>query len=56
MVETADDVAQAAFRYRSASAGFSDLMVLAAAKRMGAVPLYTFHRKAARLEAVELLG
>ncbi len=33
-----------------------DLMVLAAGKRVGAVPLYTFDRKAARLEEVELLG
>ena len=56
VVENADDVAEAAFRYRSGGAGFSDLMVLAAAKRMGALPLYTFDRKAARLEAVELLG
>ncbi len=55
VVEAADDVALAAFRYRSAGAGFSDLMVLAAARRAGALPLYTFDRKAARLEAVELL-
>ena len=56
VVEAADDVARAAFRYRSGGAGFSDLMVLAAAQRIGALPLYTFDRKAARLEAVELLG
>ena len=56
VVEAAQDVAQAAFRYRSEAAGFSDLMVLAAATGIGAVPLYTFDRKAARLEAVELLG
>ena len=56
VVESAEDVAQAAFRYRSGGAGFSDLMVLASAKRMGALPLYTLDRKAARLEAVELLG
>ena len=56
VVEAAHDVAQAAFRYRSGGPGFSDLMVLVAAKRVGAVPLYTFDRKAARLEAVELLG
>lgn len=55
VVEAADDVALAAFRYRSGGAGFSDLMVLAAARRAGALPLYTFDRKAARLEAVELL-
>lgn len=55
VVETAHDVAQATFRYRSEAAGFSDLMVLAAARRMGAAPLYTLDRKAARLESVELL-
>ena len=55
VVEAAQDVAQAAVRYRSEAAGFSDLMVLAAAKRTGALPLYTFDRKAARLDAVELL-
>lgn len=55
VVEAADDVALAAFRYRSGGAGFSDLMVLAAARRAGALPLHTFDRKAARLEAVELL-
>jgi predicted nucleic-acid-binding protein len=55
VVEAADDVALAAFRYRSRGAGFSDLMVLAAARRAGALPLYTFDRTAAPLEAVELL-
>ena len=56
VVEVADDVARAAVRYGLGGGGFSDLMVLAAGKRVGAVPLYTFDRKAARLEAVELLG
>lgn len=55
VVEEADDVARAAFRYRTAGAGFSDLMVLAAAERSGAYPLVTFDRKAARLEGVSLL-
>ena len=36
-----DDVARAAFRYRAAGGGFSDLMVLAAADRSGAHPGYT---------------
>ena len=53
VVEDADDVARAAFRYRDA--GFSDLMILAAAKRSGAHPLYTFDQKAARLDGVSLL-
>ena len=56
VVEAADDVALAAFRYRSGGAGFSDLMVLAAARRGVALPLYTFDRKAARLEGLELLA
>lgn len=55
VIEAADDVARAAFRYQAGGAGFSDLMVLAAAERVGARPLYTFDRKAARLEGVELL-
>ncbi len=55
VVEAGDDVARAAFRYGAGGPGFSDLMVLAAAERSGARPLYTFDRKAARLEGVELL-
>lgn len=55
VVESADDVARAAFRYRAGAAGFSDLMVLAAAQRSGAGLLYTFDRKTSRLEGVTLL-
>ena len=55
VVEAADDVAYAAFRYRKGGSGFSDLMILAAAKRSGAPPLHTFDQKAARLEGVSLL-
>ena len=55
VIEAADDVARAAFRYRAGGAGFSDLMIFAAAERSGAHPLYTFDQKAARLEGVELL-
>jgi len=55
VVEAGDDVARAAFRYGAGGPGFSDLMVLAAAERSGARPLYTLDRKAARLEGVELL-
>ena len=56
LVESADDVAHAAFRYRQGGIGFSDLMIAAAAKRSGATRLCTFDRKAARLEGCELLG
>ena len=55
VVEAAADVARAASRYRSGVAGFSDLMILAAAERSEAHLLYTFDQKAARLEGVELL-
>ncbi len=55
VIEAADDVARAAFRYQAGGPGFPDLMILAAAERSGARPLHTFDRKAARLEGVELL-
>jgi len=55
VIEEANDVARAAFRYRASGVGFSDLMILAAAERSGAQPLYTFDQKAARLEGVSLL-
>lgn len=49
VVEQADDVAVAAYRYRQGGADFSDLMILAAARRAGASPLYTFDRELSRL-------
>lgn len=55
-VEAADDVARAALRYRTSNVGFSDLMIAAAAERAGALPLYTFDRKAARIEGAALLA
>ena len=55
VVEAGSDVIRAASRYRSGNAGFSDLMILSAAERSQAHLLYTFDRKAARLEGVELL-
>ena len=53
--EAQDDVARAALRYQNGSAGFSDLMISGAARRSGAHPLYTFDKKAARLEGVVLI-
>ena len=53
--EAVDDVARAAFSYRRSGAGFSDLMIAAAAMRRGANPLYTFDRRAAQLEGAVLL-
>ena len=55
VIEAANDVARAAFRYRAGGTGFSDLMILAAAERSGANPLYTFDQEAARLEGVLIL-
>ena len=54
--EAADDVAHAAFRYAQGGPGFSDRMILAAAARAGATPLYTFDRRLSRAEGAELLG
>ena len=54
-VEAADDVARAAVNYRRGGAGFSDLMIVAAAQRVGAGTLYTFDRKVAQVERVTLL-
>ena len=50
LVENPDDVAAAAHRYRQGGVGFSDLMILSAAERAGAAPLYTFDRRLARME------
>lgn len=56
VIEAAEDVARSAVRYGRGAAGFSDLMIAAAAERSGARPLYTFDRKAARLPDVALLN
>ena len=53
--EAADDVAHAAFQYSRGGPGFSDLMILAAASRAGATPLYTFDQRLARAEGAELV-
>jgi predicted nucleic-acid-binding protein len=54
-IECAGDVAEATGGYRRGGADFADRMIAAAARRAGAVPLYTFDRKAARLPDVTLL-
>lgn len=56
VVENSDDVAAAAYLYRQGGAGFSDLMILSAAERAGAMPLYTFDRRLARMEGAVLVG
>ena len=55
VIEDDNDVAQAAAVYRQGSADFSDLMILSAANRVGAQPLYTFDRQFARLDGTELV-
>lgn len=54
-VEAAEDVARAALAYRRGGAGFSDLMIVAAAERERAGILYTFDRKVAQLDRATLL-
>lgn len=56
VVEAANDVARAAARYRQGGAGFSDLMIVAAAERSQASPLYTFDRTLAQVEGAVLLS
>ncbi len=55
VVENSGDVAAAAHRYRQGGAGFSDLMILSAAERIGAVPLHTFDRRLARMDGAVLV-
>lgn len=55
VVEMSDEVSWAAFLYRRGEAGFSDLMIMSAAKRAGAHSLYTLDRKLSRLEGAVLL-
>ena len=54
-IECASDVVEAVGGYRRGGADFADRMIAAAARRAGAVPLYTFDRKAARLPGVTLV-
>lgn len=55
VLETSDDVARAALGYRRGDADFSDLMIAAASRREGALPLYTFDQRASRIDGVRLL-
>lgn len=55
VVESGDEVGRAAGRYARGVSDFADLMILAAARRQGATPLYTFDRRASRVDHVELL-
>ena len=55
VIESAGDVAHAALQYGTRRADFADLMILAAARRQGAHPIYTFDGRASRVDGVELL-
>jgi len=55
ILEAADDVGAALDLYRSEGCGFADLMIAAAARRLGASSVVTFDRKAARLPGARLL-
>ena len=56
LIEDADDIGLALELYCNDGFGFADLMIVAAARRAGAVELVTFDRKAARLPGVRLLS
>ena len=53
--EVADDIAHAAFRYSEGEAEFSDLMIMAAARRAGIRSLHTLDQKLSRFEDAVLL-
>ena len=55
VIEAADDIATAIPDYRRGAIDFSDVMILAAARRAQTRVLYTFDRKLARQEGAELL-
>ena len=54
-IENHEDVTKSLYRYVQGGVDFADLMILAAANDQGALPLYTFDRKLARLDGVTLL-
>lgn len=56
VIEAAEDVAAAALAYPRGVSDFADLMILAAARRAEATPLYTFDRRASRVDGVSLLA
>ena len=55
LFEAGDDVVRAALRFRQGGPDFADLMILAAAERTGANPLYTFDRTLARSPGAVLI-
>jgi len=55
VVENSDDVAAAAHLYQQGGIGLSDLMILSAAERQGAIPLHTFDRGLAKMQGAILV-
>ena len=55
VIEDDNDVAQCAIAYRQGGVDFSDLLILAAANRVGAQPLHTFDRRLSRLQGTALV-
>ena len=55
VIEDDNDVAQCAIAYRQGGVDFSDLLILAAANRVGAQPLHTFDRRLSRLRGTALV-
>ncbi len=53
--ESADDVVRSILRYRQGGPSFSDLMILAAAGRAEALPLYTLDGRLAPVEGCSLV-
>ncbi len=56
VVEEGDDVLSACRMYEDGDADFADLMILQAAGRRGAIPLYTFDRRLSRLPTAALVA
>lgn len=54
-VESDEDVARATFIFEQSRADFPDLVILMASERAGCERLYTFDRRFARMDGVELL-
>ena len=55
VIEDDNDIAQCAIAYRQGGVDFSDLLILAAANRVGAQPLHTFDRRLSRLRGTTLV-
>ena len=55
VIESHDDVMESAAIYRQGGVGFADLMIVAAARRADALPVYTFDRRLSRMDGARQL-